>query len=111
MMNNVTCFKIRIDRVDNYKVHFELFVGDRFNDTFVDMNVKGGYGSAENLAMEHPQFVAFVDRLFAYIYLNKNIYKDKDSFTYKKLSELNLNIYDGEVPKLSKVVIGPSLKD
>jgi hypothetical protein len=105
MIDRITCFKIRIESIDEYKVHFELFVGDRYNDTFVNTNTKGGYGSNSSYALEYNQFKDFVNRLFAYVYYHKS------KLDNEKLNELNLNIYNSEVPQLSKLIVGPNLKD
>lgn len=101
MINDITTFKVRIDRVDSYKIEFELFVGDRVKDTYVDVLSKGGYGKTGSFTMSHKQFGDFATRLIAYVYTKEKIFSDSE---FWDLWNLRINIYDHEAQALSKSI-------
>jgi hypothetical protein len=99
-MNNITTFKIRIDDISLFAIHFEIFAGEKISDTYVNMLASGGYGG-NRLVLTPKQFSDFSLRLVAYVYTTKNIFNDEE---LKTLWNLKLNIFDHEAQQLSSSI-------
>jgi len=106
-MNEITVFKIRIDSVSPEHIGFEIFSGERVNDTYVNMLTNGGYAVKNRLLLTPKQFADFAIRLIAYVYIDKKIFTDKE---LKILWDLKLNIFDHEAQKLSNSIFINNLK-
>lgn len=87
----ITTFKVRIDSVEDYAIGFELFAGERVDDTYVNVLAKGSYGVNNRLTLTPKQFTDFVNRLIAYVYTEKRDLKENQLLT---LWGLRVIIYD-----------------
>ena len=96
-MNKITTFKIRIDTVSDTHIGFELFVGDRVHDTYVNTLAKGGYGVNNRILLTPTEFADFANRLIAYVYTTKSL----DNNQFMILWSLKLNIFSKETETLS----------
>jgi hypothetical protein len=97
--HEVSVFKIRIDSIQEHAIGFELFSGDKVNDTYVNMIAKGGYGVNSRLILSPKQFSDFATRLIAYVYLGISTRLSDEQL--KVLWSLRLNIFDVENQKIS----------
>lgn len=97
--HQISVFKIRIDSIKEHAIGFELFAGDKVNDTYVNMIAKGGYGTQARLILTPKQFSDFAIRTISYVYLgfSKNL-TDEELMV---LWDLRLNIFDCENQKIS----------
>jgi hypothetical protein len=77
MDSQITTFKIRVDGVREDAVFFELFAGEKVNDTYVNVIRKGGYGVAERIVLTPKQFADFCNRLIAYVYTGRMSFTDE----------------------------------
>lgn len=100
-MNEVTVFKIRIDSISETKIGFEMFVGDRVADTYVNALARGGYGAKSGILLTPKEFTDFATRLIAYVYTTKGTISDGQ---LKILWDLKLNIFDHEAQQLSNSI-------
>ena len=100
-MNKITSFKIRIDSVSETKIGFELFVGDRIRDTYVNVLSRGNYNVNNRILLTPQEFTDFAIRLIAYVYTTKNSLTDEE---IKILWSLKLNIFDHEAQQLSNSI-------
>lgn len=76
MNQPITTFKIRVDTVQEHAIGFELFAGERVDDTYVNVLKNGSYASADRIVLTPRQFSDFANRLIAYIYTEKTTFKD-----------------------------------
>jgi hypothetical protein len=97
-MSQLTVFKVRIDKVTDTSIGFELFTGDHLNDSFVNAIASGGYGTEGRLTMTPKNFSDLSLRLIAYTYTTKKQLTDSQ---LKVLWGLKINIFDHESTKLS----------
>jgi hypothetical protein len=100
-MNDTTTFKIRIDTISPIKIGFELFVGDRVRDTYMNVLSHGSYGVKNRILLTPREFTDFAVRLIGYVYTTKKIFTDEE---IKILWELKVNIFDHEAQQLSKSI-------
>lgn len=100
MKDEVTVFKVRIDSVKEHAIGFEVFAGNKVEDTYVNILSKGTYGVKNRLVLTPKQFSDFCHRLIAYVYLKDYHGKLNDS-QLKVLWDLKLNIFDSEVQQIS----------
>jgi len=100
-MEQLTLFKIRIDKIMETHIGFEMFVGDHFKDGFMNIVAKDGYGIKKRLALSPKQFSELAVRLIAYVYTEKSEFSDSE---LKTLWSLKINIFNHEAQKLSKSI-------
>jgi len=98
---NITVFKIRIDSIKKHAIGFELFSGERVQDTYVNVLAKGGYGVKGRFLLTPKQFADFANRLIAYVYLSPKAFNDEELFV---LWGLRLNIFDCETQQMSGTI-------
>jgi len=99
MRENITVFKIKIINVRKDRIVFDLFSGERVDDTFV--NTVSTYRPGGALILTPKQFSDFSQRLIAYVHISKLPLTEE---VVKILWELRLNIWDHESQKLSKSI-------
>lgn len=104
MRNILSTFKIRIDTINSFAIGFELFAGERVEDTYVNTINIGGYGTKGRLVLTPSQFSDFSNRLIAYVYTDRSTFFLSDE-KLMILNDLGVIIYDGANPKKSKSIL------
>ena len=56
-MQKISVYKIRIDSIKEHAIGFELFAGEKVEDTYVNIVAKGGYGYESRLLLMPKQFL------------------------------------------------------
>lgn len=106
-MNNVTVFKIRIDSVSETAIKFEIMVGDKVSDAYINMLASGNYGVNNRLVLTPKQFTDFALRLVAYVYTEKSV----ESFNNEQIETLwnmKINIFNNYVQQISSSIFDSS---
>lgn len=90
MTESITTFKIKITEIQSFRIRFDLFVGDKVEDAYINMVDR--YQPGGRLILTPKQFTEFAQRLIAYVYYTGQLDNDE----LKTLWELRLNVFDSE---------------